>query len=290
MASQYGAKCKFDKVEKISSQLKEKFSSLQKASKQFPDLPWKTVHKIFNPKISHEKRRVNKSNTEHVHNVLKSASCSVQLPSKKHSKLYFLTQSLIETYAEYMKVMKKKKRVLAFSAFSKERPKCVRLQQQLWINQCGCDRCINFKHGRSSLATNGVKGVPGRATECVINSLCPVEGKPLDILKYKCECIFEDCNTCSKPEVIFQQILKGAENKDLRRKCSWGHWKTTTKTINSKECSAFERPKVWGMLEELINQSVCDVLQMCQHLFHLERQWLQYGELVDILRRERLSL
>ena len=137
---------------------------------------------------------------------------------------------------------------------------------------------------RSSLATNGVKGVPGRATECVINSLCPVEGKPLDILKYKCECTFEDCNTCSKPKVTFQQILKGAENKDLKRKCSWSCWKTTTKTINSKECSTFERLKVWGMLEELIDQYMRDVLQMHQHLFHLEWQWLQSGELVDNLK------
>ena len=115
---------------------------------------------------------------------------------------------------------------------------------------------------RSSLATNGVKHVPGRATKCIINSLCPVEGKPLDFLKYKHECISEDCNTCSKPEVIFQQILNGAENKDLKRKCSWSHFKTTTKTINGKECSAFERLKVWGMLEELIDQYMRDVLQM----------------------------
>ena len=127
--------------------------------------------------------------------------------------------------------------------------------------------------------------MPGRATECVINSLCPVEGKPLDILKYKCECIFAECNTCLKPEVIFQQILKGAENKELKRKCSWSCWKTTTKTINGKECSAFERLKVWGTLEELIDQYMCDVLQMHQHLFHLEWQRLQFGEFVDNLQK-----
>ena len=143
---------------------------------------------------------------------------------------------------------------------------------------------------RSSLATNGVKDVAGKVTECVINSLCPVEGKTLDILKYKHECISEDCNTCSKPEVIFQQILKGAENKDLKRKCSWSHWKTTTKTINGKECLAFERLKVWGMLEGLIDQYVCDVLHMCQHLFHLEWQWLQFGELVDNLKEGEVVL
>ena len=77
VASKHGAKGKFEKVEEISSHLKSKFSSLRKASKQCPDLVWKTLHKIFNPKITHEKRRVSKSNTEDVHNILKSASCSV---------------------------------------------------------------------------------------------------------------------------------------------------------------------------------------------------------------------
>ena len=138
---------------------------------------------------------------------------------------------------------------------------------------------------RSSLATNGVKDVPERVTECIINSLCPVEGEPLDVLKYKCECIFGECNTCSKPKKIFQHILMGAANKDLKEKCSWSCWKTTTKTINGKECSAFERLKVWGTLEELIHQYVHDVLQMSQHLFHLEWQWLQYGECVDNLQQ-----
>ena len=55
MASKYGAKGKFEKVEEISSHLKSKFSSLRKASKQCPDLAWKTLHKIFNPKITVKK-------------------------------------------------------------------------------------------------------------------------------------------------------------------------------------------------------------------------------------------
>ena len=41
----------------------------------------------------------------------------------------------------------------------------------------------------------------------------------------------------------------GAANKGLKEKCSWSRWKTTTKTINDKECSAFERLKVWGTLK-----------------------------------------
>ena len=50
MASKYGAKGKFEKVEETSSQLKEKFSSLRKASKQCPDLPLKTTQD-FQPEV-----------------------------------------------------------------------------------------------------------------------------------------------------------------------------------------------------------------------------------------------
>ena len=89
LASKYGTKGKFQKVQKIKNLLK-KYSSLRKASKQCPDLSWKTIHKIFNPKILHEDRRCNTSDIENVHNVMKSTSCSIQLPSKKHTNVYFL--------------------------------------------------------------------------------------------------------------------------------------------------------------------------------------------------------
>ena len=129
LASKYGAKGKFQKVEKIKNQLKKKYSSLRKASKTCTDLSWKTIHKIFNPKVLHEERRLKTCHLENVHNIMKSTACSMQLPSKKHTNVYFLIRNLQETYAEYVKVMKKKnKRVLAFSTFCKQRPKCVRLQ------------------------------------------------------------------------------------------------------------------------------------------------------------------
>ena len=70
------------------------------------------------------------------------------------------------------------------------------------------------------------------------------------------------------------------KNKDLKRKCSSKHWKNTTKEINGKECSAFEWLTVWGTFEELIDEYVCDVLNIEQHLFHIEWQCLQFGELV----------
>ena len=83
----------------------------------------------FQPEDITSKKKGQLEHTEDVHNVLKSVSCLVQLPSKKHSKVYFLTWSLTEMYAEYVKVMKKKKkRVLAFSTFCKERLKGVKLQ------------------------------------------------------------------------------------------------------------------------------------------------------------------
>ena len=114
MASRLGAKGKFGKVTSIKNKLKKKYTSLRKASKQCRNAPWKTLHKIFNPKVLHAKRRVSKCDTEGIHNVMKSASCSIQLPSKKHNKLYFLTRTLKEACVEYVKLMKKRIREFWF--------------------------------------------------------------------------------------------------------------------------------------------------------------------------------
>ena len=42
---------------------------------------------------------------------------------------------------------------------------------------------------------------------------------------------------------------------------------------------------VWGTFEELIDEYVCDVLNIWQHVFHLEWQCLQFGELVEDLQK-----
>ena len=64
MASRLGAKGKFEKVASIKNKLKKKYTSPRKASKQCRNVLWKSVHKIFNPKVFHAKRRVSKSDTE----------------------------------------------------------------------------------------------------------------------------------------------------------------------------------------------------------------------------------
>ena len=94
MASKWSAKGKFAKVAMIKDNIKKKYSSLRKASKGYPDLFWKTFHKIFNPKIPHQERRVKTSDIEYIHNIMKSSQCSIQLPSKKHNKVCFLIQNL----------------------------------------------------------------------------------------------------------------------------------------------------------------------------------------------------
>ena len=77
IASRLGEKGKFEKGISIKNKLKKKYTSLRKASKQCRNVPWKTLHKIFNPKVLHAKRRVSKCDTEGVHNVMKSASCPI---------------------------------------------------------------------------------------------------------------------------------------------------------------------------------------------------------------------
>ena len=221
MALKWGAKGKFAKVARIKDNIKKKYSSLRKASKGCPDLSWKTFHKIFNPKILHQERRVKTSDLEHIHNIMKSSCCSIQLSSKKHNKVHYLIQNLRETYAEYVKEMKRKDHcILAFSTFCTQRPRCVKLQRQIPMNQCGCDRCLNFQLVLTSLTANGVKCITARSTESVISTMFEVEGRPHDLLEYNCDCLFQLCRRYSNEEELFNEILKSASNKGLKRKCS----------------------------------------------------------------------
>ena len=124
----------------------------------------------------------------------------------------------------------------------------MKLQCQILMNQCRCDRCINFKLVRSSLTSHGVKDVPCQATKCVVKTMCPLMNITLDLLQYKHDCIFQQCNTCSDPTTIFNNVLMCAKNKNLKRKVSWNSWMNTTKEINGKECSGFEWLTVGGHL------------------------------------------
>ena len=242
MALKWGAKGKFAKVARIKDNIKKKYSSLRKASKGCPDLSWKTFHKIFCPKIPHQERRVKTGDIEQIHNIMKLSHCSIQLSSKKHNKVYVLIQNLRETYAEYVKEMKRKDHcIFAFSAFCKQCPRCVKLQRQIQLNQCRCDRCINFQLVHTSITANGVKCIAARSAESVINTMCEVEGRPCDLLEYNYDCLFQICRRCSNEEELFNEILKSASNKDLKRKCSGKCWKNITKIVNGKQCSAFKR-------------------------------------------------
>ena len=104
------------------------------------------------------------------------------------------------------------------------------------------------------------------------NSMCQVDGNSPDILQYNCDCLFQLCKSCCDEKIISEDILKMSTTKNLKKKCCYKHWKNITKTINGKECSAFERLTIICTFEELIEEYVCHVLTMRQHIFHLEWQ------------------
>ena len=66
MTLKWGAKGKFAKVARIKDNMK-KYSSLRKARKGCPDLSLKTFHKIFNPKIPQQERRVKTGDIDRMH-------------------------------------------------------------------------------------------------------------------------------------------------------------------------------------------------------------------------------
>ena len=89
---------------------------------------------------------------------------------------------------------------LAFSTFYKQHPRCVKLQKQIPVNQCRCDRYINFHMVHPSLTANGVKCITARSTESVINTMCEVEGRHCVLLEYNHEYLFQLCRRCSNEE------------------------------------------------------------------------------------------
>ena len=116
-----------------------------------------------------------------------------------------------------MKLHKKhSKRIVGFSMFCKLRPRQVKLQRAMPLNQCGCDSCINFKLIRSSLQSNECVNVSMRATVAVCNSLCPVkvenESEKYDLLKYNRDCIFSKCKTCGNANKSIQDVTPAVVN------------------------------------------------------------------------------
>ena len=160
------------------------------------------MHKILTLKELNEKKTIKDDDSKNVADFFKLPVISTQLPNKKHSKLWFMTCTLQETYKEYVKHQKKNNhRVLGFSAFCKLCLRQVKLQRAMPLNQCGCDTCINIKLTRLPLKINGGRDVPTRATEAVCKSISPisevtVENPPLaDILKYRRDCTFNKCGS-----------------------------------------------------------------------------------------------
>ena len=56
------------------------------------------------------------------------------------------------------------------------------------------------------------------------------------------------------------------------------------KTINNKRCSAFERDTETNPFKELLQQYLHDVCTMHTHLFHLEWQIMQFGNLIETIQ------
>ena len=284
---------KVDQVEKIANQIKKKYKSLRRAHKSFGHLSWKRWHSICKPKKEkHILRRISKSEHAEIVSVWESPDVTITLPFKRFAKKRFMTVTISEAYQKYIMLKKKQTkhhRILSLSSFYRLKPKNIKPRRSLPMNQCTCSPCGNFSLNRDALIANNVKGVTKKSSSAACNFLCPIEGNSTDIRDYKRDCIYGMCTECT-PEKIQDKIMNLNPEINWKKKTSWHQWEYIKKVVNGKECSAFERVKYTGTLEELLEHYTIECKDMPVHLLNLEWQKSMYIQNRDVLQKGEVQL
>ena len=282
-----------EKVEKIANQIKKKYKSLRSAHRCFGRISWKRWHSICKPKKEkHIIRRISKSEHEEILSIWESPDVTITLPFKRYAKKRFMTVTISEAYQKYIMFKKKQRlhnRILSLSSFYRLKPKNIKPRRSLPMNQCTCSPCGNFSLNRDALIANNVKGVPKKSSAAACTFLCPIEGNSIDIRDYKRDCIYSNCAECT-PDKIQDKIMNLNPKINWKKNTSWHQWEYIKKVVNGKECSAFERVKYTGTLEELLEHYTIECKDMPLHLLNLEWQKSMYIQNRDVLQPGEVQL
>ena len=85
---------------------------------------------------------------------------SKPLPYEKYANQQFLSQSLKETYKEYVESTQNEVRTVSFLTFAKYRPSNVKVVGKTPHIMCTCDKCDNLIHKAEKLRHHGLRVIP----------------------------------------------------------------------------------------------------------------------------------
>ena len=195
---------------------------------------------------------------------LEMESISFVSPCRKYADKRFLMATIDETYRQYeLHEEYHTTGKIAKSTFKSYRPKEVKLQQKIPLNQCLCEICANLCNLLEKLLKIGLTGIPSDKYEVVKKTFCDNEyqqfGTKFSFADIKC--IQRECAVCGVEKL--RKIIE-EQNRELLEKnptVEWQQW------VVSDEASVPKLASKKAQLRQAVNELMVHIEKISDHLF-----------------------
>ena len=153
-----------NEAEKLVLELLEIYGSIANVSLSCGETP-RVISRIFStdskPVVDDlYTRKLRDQDKRRIVEFYKKEGISKPLPYEKYANQQFLSQSLKETYKEYVESTQDEVRTVSFLTFAKYRPSNVKVVGKTPHIMCTCDKCDNLIHKAEKLRHHGLRVIP----------------------------------------------------------------------------------------------------------------------------------
>lgn len=246
----------FYQHQKFVSDLKQRYSSLRKASVQL-GLRWNTLQRMCAyPQKSED--------SGSIPDFYINSDVTVTLPDKKYVGVNYLNRTVAAAHEEYVNTSGS---TVSFSKFYRLKPKRVKLQSKIPQRQCICEVCANASLGLEALSQAGVKVWSNDLRSITKRTMCQTPNTDM-------KCVTRKCDKCGVQNVL-EELIKG----DVTRKISWKRWTYVTQN-KEKVTRKLVLTHIAGNVEQLIEMITNDLIPLSLHLFNADWQQKQFSNLI----------
>ena len=215
-------------------------------------------------------------------------SISYAHPSKKYVGKRFLHDTLEVTRTKYLQQSEFHSHgIISMSSMKAYRPPYILLCGKTPLDQCLCDECENCEQLLKSLASLGVKEVPGNryaAIDAIVCSECDQQFRT-SIQFPKMKRLVGECRNCGMQKL--NTVLQRANEQMLfeNKNITWRRWTVQKGKSAPDKCQIHGTLKqAFGELMKSLKFLKCHLFRANwnRHLFEYSRKVLRPGEIVQI--------
>ena len=210
---------------------------------------------------------------------------SKPLPYEKYANQQFLSQSLKETYKEYVEFTQDEVRTVSFLTFAKYRPSNVKVVGKTPHIICTCDKCDNLIHKAEKLRHHGLRMIPLYQRNAIEKTWCDFlneehYGNEECKKKFpKKECVERRCPECGI------QKLKEEKNSvvtpEFKEKiATWFTWRNVE--VEPKKHRMWSIPTT-DTLGNLLEEYLEELQGLSQHFFYYNWMSHQFNTCMESL-------